>query len=205
MKIEEIEKIINKLELIEQSLGLGWLIIIVVLIIGGFFLYNFFIKRTEEIAKEITEKNIVKFSSRFQKQIDAVQDCYQNFEKLQNLINVIINGEKYTSNIEPSQELDNLKKYRLEFKKNFNGNKLLFPNALIEKIESLFPEIDAFIDSYSKGILEENSHITVELEGKTNIIKGYWRMDDLQPTLDKMDEINKSIIKEFRKIYGTDD
>ncbi|MDD2345140.1 MAG: hypothetical protein PHY85_03250 [Bacteroidales bacterium] len=205
MTIDEIEKILSKLESIQQSFGVGWLIIILIIIIGGFILYKYFIKRTEEIAKEITEKNIIKFSSRLQKQIDAVQDCYQSFEKLQSFINFLINGEKYSSKIEPSLELDNLKLYRLEFKKSFNKNKLLFPNELIEKIESLFPEIDAFIEKYSEGILQENSNITFEIEGNEEIIDGFWRMDDLEPTLDKMDEINKSIIKEFRKIYGTDD
>jgi len=84
MTLEDFEKILHKLDSIQQIFGIGGAILLLIILIGGFLLWKFLIKRIEKIAEEITDKNLrtfqskldkglVKFSSKHQKQVDAVQ------------------------------------------------------------------------------------------------------------------------------------
>ena len=71
---------------------------------------------------------------------------------------------------------------------------------------SLFPELDKFIEDYIQGLVPTTTNEnTPEGESSEYQIAGIWAVGVLEPTLEKMDEINIEIESEFRKIYGTDD
>lgn len=217
MTVEEFDKIIEKLNSLTQLYGYSGLILILVIIGGSFIFWKFLIKRTEKIAEEISDKNLkifqseldkglVKFSSKHQKQIDAVQDCYQKFQELQSFINFVIKGEKFTAQMQPDEEVSHLANYRLEFKKSYNRNKILFPEKLNSKIEELFPEIDQFLEDFIGGLIPLTPQEEIPEEERGNPqIAGIWAVGKLEPTLEKMEEISKEIESEFRKIYGTDE
>jgi len=217
MTVEDIDKIIEKLESIEQFYGISGVILILVLVFGGFLLWRFIIKRTEKIAEEISNKNLktfqteldkglVKFSSKHQKQIDAVQDCYQKFQELQSFINFVIKGEKFTEQMLPEEQVKYLSSYRLEFKRSFNRNRILFPENLNNQIELLFPKIDTFIQDFIDGLLPIPTEEELPEEYRSEVqIAGIWPVGKLEPTLEEMENIGKEIEKEFRKIYGTDE
>ncbi len=119
----------------------------------------------------------------------------------------MVKGEKFTASMPPNEEVQYLTTYRLEFKKSYNRNKILLPEKLNNKIESLFPEIDTFIDDFISGLIPPNTpdeNIPEEYRNEYQIV-GIWPVGRLEPTLQKMEEINTEIEIEFRKIYGTDD
>ena len=179
--------------------------------------WKFLIKRTEKIAEEISEKKlkefqseldkgIIKFTSKHQKQIDAVQDCYQKFQELQSFINFVIKGDKFTAQMQPDEEVKYLASYRLEFKRSYSRNHILLPKKLNSRIEELLPEIDQFLEDYIGGLLPSSPQDNLPAEERSDIeIAGIWSVGKLEPTLEKMEEISKGIESEFRKIYGTDE
>jgi len=215
--MDELDKIIEKLEIIQQFYGIGGVLFILILSFTGIALWKFLLKRTEKIAEEITAKNLksfqseidkglVKFSTKHQKQVDAVQDCYQKFQELQSFVNFMINGEKFTAQMNPEEEVKHISTYRLEFKRSYKRNRILFPVILNEKIESLLTELDTFIEDYINGLMPTMYDDNIPDEHKSEYqIAGIWALGKLESTLEKMEEINKEIELEFRKIYGTDD
>lgn len=215
--MENIQIVVDRLESVEHYYGIGGVILIVLLIIIGILIWRFALKLTEKTAEEISDKSVkqfqslldkelVKFSTRHQKQIDAVQDCFQQFQQLQSFVNYIIKGERFTAPISPEEELNYLAKYRLEFKRSYARNRILFPERLNQKIETLFPELDKFIEDYMSGLLPTTpiTNIPEEFRSESQLA-GIWPLGKLEPTLMKMEEISKGIEAEFRKLYGTDD
>ncbi|MCJ8166449.1 hypothetical protein MKJ04_16510 [Pontibacter sp. E15-1] len=215
--MEELEKIVSELEDIQQLYGIGAVVFVIVLAISGFALWSFFKKRIEKVAEGITEKNLktfqsgidkelVKFSTKHQKQVDAVHDCYQRFQELQSFVKFLVFGEKFTAPMDTNDEINHLSSIRLEFKRSYNRNKILFPVALNDKIKSLFPELDKFIQDYIDGVLPwiDSGQNTEQSEGEL-MVAGIWPSGKLEDTLEVMEEINKEIELEFRKIYGTDE
>ena len=215
--MEEVEKIVEELDIIKQFYGYFGVFVVLFIVIGGTALWIFLVKRVEKIAEEITDRNLkkfqssldkelVKFSAKHQKQIDAVQDCYQRFQELQSLVTFVVKGEKFTAQMQPDEEIEYLTTYRLEFRRSYRRNKILFPEELNHKIESLFPEIDTFIEDYMGGLMPCISDENTPEECRDEyLIAGIWPMGKLEPTLEKMDEINREIEHEFRRIYGTDE
>jgi hypothetical protein len=216
MDINDLDTVVEKLEQIQQYFGVGGVLFVLVLTITIFIMWRFLETRVKKIAEEITEKNLktfqseldkglVKFSSKHQKQIDAVQDCYQKFQQLKTMIDFVIKGEKFTAPMNPNEEVNFLTNYRLDFKRSYYRNRILFPDKLNTKIEELFPEIDKFLEDFINGLipLTPVDQIPEEDRGQPQIA-GVWAMGVLEPTLEKMDEISKEIESEFRKIYGND-
>lgn len=215
--MEDIEIIVDRLESIERFYGLGGVIVIIILVIVGILIWKFAVKLTEKTAEEISEKSIkqfqsildkelVRFSTKHQKQVDAVQDCFQQFQQLQSFVNYVVKGEKFTAPMTPKEEVQYLATYRLDFKRSYDKNRILFPKGLNKKIESLFPELDTFIDDYIGGLLPTytDDNIPEEFRAESQLA-GIWPVGKLEPTLKKMEEINNEIETEFRRINGTDD
>lgn len=217
MDIEEIEKIIGKLNSIQQAYGLGGAILIFIIVLIFIVLWKFLVKNTEMIAEEISEKNLRKFqsvldkdmirySSKHQKQIDAVQDCYQNFQELLQFIKLVANGDKFIAPLQNDEEVKYLTKYRFQFKKSFDRHKIVLPKELNFKVEQILPEIDQFITDYIGGLLPSiPQESDSKAEGTGVQIAGIWAVGELEVTLSKMEEISGQIEIEFRKIYGTDE
>ena len=215
--MENIEKLVEKLDKIRQFYGGGGVLIVLFIVIGGILLWKFIVKRIEKLAEEITDRNLkkfqssldkelVRFSTKHQKQIDAVHDCYQRFQELESFIIFVVKGDKFIAQMRPDEEVKYLLAYRLEFKKSYFRNKNLFPEELKYKIESLFPEIDMFIEDYMGGLMPTISDENIPKEFQNEYqIAGIWTIGKLEPTLEKMDEIKREIEHEFRRIYGTDE
>ena len=217
MTVEQYYLIIKKLESIYQTYGIGVVIIILILIIGGFVLWKFIIKRTEIIAEEASEKSLKKFQSqvdmelfrhqtKHQKQIDAIHSTYQKLQLITAMINYTLSGEKFEQQIKPQEEIQRLIQYRHDFKHIFLQNRLLFPEKLCYKIDLLIPTVDSFIEIYIGGIRPEPSDEDKEFYEANNngaYIAGFWGQDDFDLTLKQLKEISIDIEHEFRKIYGT--
>lgn len=217
MSIEEINKLTETLNNIQNIFGYGGAFFIVVLILVIYIFWTFLSKRIEKLAAEISEENLklfqseidkkmVRFSTTHQKQSDAIQDCFQNFQQLYLFIKYVVYGEKFTAPMKPEDEVTYLTTYRLTFKQNYQKYKLLFPSKLKEKIESIQPEIDKFIKEYIDGLMPPLSDVNAPEHQKSEFtIAGIWSAGQLEKILERMQEISIEIELEFRKIYGTDE
>jgi len=150
-------------------------------------------------------KELAKYSTAHQKKLDAVQECYEKFQELQSFVNFIVKGERFTAQMLPKNEIEELTILRLQFKKNYSKNKISFPKALNSKIVSLFPVLDEFIDDYIDGIVPIKTCENIPEEVNQCQIAGIWVVGILDPTLEKMENIFAEIESGFREIYGTDD
>ncbi|MEO9804798.1 MAG: hypothetical protein ABJF04_16200 [Reichenbachiella sp.] len=215
--MEEFEKLLEKINSIQQMFGVGGAALILLLIFGGYLLWKFIVTSTKKIAEEISvqnlkifqselDKGMVKFSSKHQKQIDAVQECYQALQELQSFVIFIAKGDKFVAQLNNKEGIENLTKFRFDFKRKYNKNKILFPKKLNAKVETLFPEIDTFIEDYIGGLMPNMMEEGIQEEQDIGLqIAGIWPMGKLEPTLEKLDEIGKEIESEFRKIYGVEE
>lgn len=215
--MEEVISPIDNIESLLQSYGIIGAIVLILLLAVIYYVYYYLKKKidknideaSEEALKEFQstlDKKLVRYSTKHQKQIDAVQDCYKKFKELRNFVNYLVNGEKFTQPMMPEQEFGILATYRLDFVQSYSVNKILFPESLNNKIESLLPEIDNFIEDYSGGLIFNLSDDDRPEEYRNEPrIAGIWPVDQLGPTLAKMDEISIDIEAEFRKLYGTDE
>lgn len=213
MNIEEFEKLLDRINSLTQLFGYGGTSLIILIIIGGFLLWKFLVKSIEKILAQNLkifqselDKGMVKFSSNHQKQIDAVQECYQSLQVLQSFIIFIAKGDKFVAPLNNNVEVEHLTKFRLNFKRTYNKYKILFPKKLNAKVETLLPEIDAFIEYYIGGLLPTKIEENIPEEQSNGLqIAGIWPTGKLESTLEKLDEIVKEIESEFRKIYGVEE
>lgn len=217
MSVEELEKIVKQLEQIQMYYGIAGVLTFILLVIFFIGLWKFFVKRTEKLAEEITDRNLKvfqsnldkelhRFSTKHQKQIDAVHECYQRFQELQFFITFLVEGDKFTAPIESNEEVKLLTSYRLNFKLSYHKNKILLPISLNTKVDTLLPEIDKFIDEYINGLMPiaSEEHIPEEERNEYQIV-GLWAVGTIDCALEKMKEVSREIEAEFRRIYGTDD
>lgn len=124
------------------------------------------------------------------------------------IIKYIMKGEKYTQPMKPEEEVSYMIKFRHDFKDIYNQNRLLFPKQLCDKIDTLIPTIDDFIDTYSDGLFPEPSEEEKEYNAEQNggmYIAGIWGIDAFEPTITQLEQISCEIETEFRKIYGTNE
>lgn len=185
--MDEIDKVITKLEEIEKTFGKGgvWAAIILFTFLIFIWIYaktsiqKAAEKSSDESLKKIQshlEKELVKFSTKHQKQIDAVHECYLKLERLTNMINYLNNGEKFTQQSEPKRDLPYLITYRHEFKQTYGESRLLFSKKLCDQIDKLIPTVDKFIETYEGGLWDWDQE-EVEMNSTENnggYIAGLW-------------------------------
>lgn len=219
LQIDEVDKIVERLNKIEQMYGIGGMLIVVTFSIVLILSWKYLVKRTELIAYEASEellkkfqanldKELVKFQTKHQKQVDAIHDTFQKFQRMTSTINFMMNGGKFTSNLKPDEEISALIKFRHDFKQTYFQNKLIFPKQLCEKIEGVFPTIDDFIETYVGGIFPEQSEEEKEFNSQQNgglYLAGVWGSEEFDEVLAQLEKISIDIESEFRKIYGTND
>lgn len=194
--------------------------IIIFIALLSALVWRFLVKRTESIAEKAAEKSLKKFQSQLekelvrfqtkhQKQIDIIHQTFQIFQRLKSVVNYVIYGEKFTQQMSPEVELVHLIKYRHEFNEIYQQNHLLFPKHLCGKIDALIPVIDKFIETHEKGIRPFHAETEQNMvENKVNDsykIVGFWSHEAFKETLSQFDQISKEIEIEFRKIYGTNE
>lgn len=216
--MEEVEKIVDKLDQIQNTLGIWGVVAAIAL--GVFFLalWTYFKKSVEKSAEvsadkslqkfqSLLDKELVKYSTKHQKQIDAVHECYLRLQRLTSIINYTQKGEKFTKQGKPKDELSMLINARHDFKKVYGENKLVFIKELCEKIDKLIPTVDKYIEVYEGGLLDlTEEEIDQNSEDNNGVyIAGFWSNDAFEEILSDLKSIGKEIEKEFRTIYGTEE
>jgi|SRR5690554_966151 len=204
--MEDIEKIYEKLNQIEQTFGI-WMVLFAILFgVGMFFYWKYLLKAIELKAQEGFEKEMTKFNTKHGKQVDAIHECYTRFEKLSSFINYMMNGDKYFAPMEVEKQMQLFIKFRQEFKDKFNEQRLVFLPETCVKIDALFPVIDEYFETFRGGIWEmseEDKQRNADENGGV-YIAGIWPGNTFEPILEQLEEVKKDIETEFRKIYGTE-
>ena len=98
-------------------------------------------------------------------------------------------------------------KKKIDFKKTYKQNRLLFPESLCKKIDTIIPSVDKFIEIYENGLLPDPPQEVKELQKENGGLHsaGIWRTDAFDDTLQQLETVSKEIEIAFRKIYGTDE
>jgi hypothetical protein len=120
-------------------------------------------------------------------------------------IDYINKGEKFTAPVKPKEEIEHLIKFRHQFKREYQRNRLIFPKDLCEKIDKSINTVDEFIETYNNGLIdfpEEDIKRNAELN-KGMYIAGIWGANEFDNIMDDFKKIRMDIENEFRKIYGT--
>lgn len=221
-KITGLEGLTKEIQNANTNYGILITILVAIVIVGLFFSWIYFRRKVETIAEISSEKSIRKFQqsidkdlhrfkSTHQKQIDVIHDIYVRLTKLTRMINYLLKGEKFTSSGNPHEEVEHLFKLRHDFHSNYFPNKIIFPKSLCEKIENILPEIDKFIETYKDGLFPPDaSPVNYQIEHEeaveegTLYLAGVWSDDTLQKIEIQLNEISVEIETEFRKIYGTE-
>lgn len=215
--MEELNKIVERLYTIGNTYGIIAMVLVIIFVVSIFVGYKYIGKAAEVAAEEASEKNLkkfqshidkelIKFQTKHSKQVDAVHEVYQKFQKLTGMINYLIKGEKFTSPMTPKEEMTHLINFRHSFKNVYKENRLLFQKDLCNKIDELTITVDKWIETYSDGLFPdvEPEDSGQEQEGGT-YLAGVWSMHAFDGIEDKLEQIREEIEDEFRKIYGTNE
>lgn len=218
MGLTDIDKIVEKLNEVENFFGFWGVVIFIIAVLTLILSWKYLVRNIERIAEETSEKSLkkyqsrldkelVKFQTKHQKQVDAIHETYQKFHRLTGIINFIMKGENFTQQIKPHDDVKLLIQFRHDFKGIYQENRLLFPEHLCDKIDALIPSVDNFIETYNSGLFpereeEEEEPITEENGGL--YLAGIWA-EPAFDGLEQLEQISKDIETEFRKIYGTNE
>lgn len=214
--MDEIAKIIDKLDRIQNTLGTWGVIGTIVLGVFSVALWIYFKSSIQKSAaasadkslknfQSYLDKELVKFSTKHQKQIDAVHECYLRLQRLTSIIDYTQNGEKFTQPPKPKEDLPILIGARHDFKRVYSENRLVFSKALCEQIDKLIPTVDKYIEVYESGLLDlTEEQINQNADENDGVyIAGIWSNDAFDEVLSNLNNIGQEIEKEFRNIYGT--
>lgn len=203
--MEDLELIFEKLNQIQQNLGI-WMTFSLLLFGLSLFLYwKYLIKAVELTAQEEFEKHLTKFKTTHHKQVDAIHECYNKFEKLNSFVSYTMNGDKYVAPMDAEKQLQILLQLRYDFKQKFNQHRIVFPKSTCKKVDELIPTIDEFYEVFKEGvwpISEKGKQVNAEANDGV-YIAGVWSTDAFDSVLAKLNEVQKEIEDEFREIYGT--
>jgi hypothetical protein len=219
MEVKEVDSIIEKLNNIQNTYGIGGVILIITLVVILLLSWKYLTKSSELIAEEASEKSLkkfqtqldkdlIKFQTKHQKQVDAIHETFQKFQKMTSTINFLLNGENFSRPPDAREEIFNLINNRQDFKAIYNQNRLIFPVKLCSKIDELIPSIDEFINTFSNGLFPEQSEQEKEYNSEQNgglFIAGLWSSNAFETVLEQLKQTSNEIEIEFRKIYGTNE
>jgi hypothetical protein len=212
----DLHKLFEMLENFERTFGIIGVVFAIAIIIGITFLYRYLVKLIEITAEEKSQKTLLvmnakldkeltKFQSKHQKQVDAIHETFQSLQRVNLAFDLIMNGDKFNQ-VTPRQEVELIITNRNQFKYTYHQNIILFPKELNSKIDSLIPKIDSFIETYNSGLLSEPPQNEDQSSEKENvlILAGVWSEDEFQ-ILDELKLLLADIEKEFKKVYGSND
>lgn len=217
IEVNDIDTIVSKLDGVQRQFGFFGVLLVIALSIVIILSFVYFKKLIEKAAEESSEKSLkkfqsqldkelVKFSSKHQKQLDAIHETFQKLQKMTSLINFLLKGDNYTQPLSSKDSINYLIEFRHNFKKTYNENRLLFSSDLCKKIDTLFPSIDKFIEIYGGGLLpRENREEEPNEENSGLFLAGIWSVEAFDETLLQLDTISKEIETEFRTIYGIEE
>lgn len=221
--MDEIEKVISKFESLKNTIGWIASLFAIFILLVIFFLWKYLTKVIERSAEETSEKTIrkfqsqidkeisehsVKFSTKHQKQIDAVHEIYIRFQNLFKIMDFMYHGDKYYQELNPHKEVASLIEYRTDFIQVYGLHKIVLPRDICSKIDNLIPSIEEFIDTYKSGLFPEGAqpeeHDEDNYSGEPKLyLAGIWRQGAFDEVLKKLEQVRVDIEEEFRKLYGT--
>lgn len=216
--MEDIDKAIEKLNSIQNTYGIGIVFFVVLIAIILFALYKYIGRAAERAAEEASEENLkkfqahidkelVKFQTKHQKQVDAVHEVYQKLQQLIGMINFIIHGQKFTtSNMSPEAQANQLIQFKNDFTEVYGLNRLVFAKTLCSKIDELIPIVDQWIETFQGGILPRVEEEEGDEKNEGGLyLGGIWAVGAFDEIEEKLNVVSAEIESEFRKIYGTND
>lgn len=219
MEVNEIDSVTTKFNQMQNTFGYGGAILILIIAAVLILTWRYLIRRSEVIAEQASEKtlrkfqsqldqDLVKFQTKHQKQIDAVHDTFQKLQQITSTIQYLMKGEKFTQHTKAEDALSHLIHFRHDFKDTYRRTRLVFPEELCVKIDSIIPAVDIFIETFNDGLLPEKTREEKDLDKEYGIgdglyIAGIWQAGAFDETLRNLEQISKEIEVEFRKIYGT--
>lgn len=147
--MNETEQILHKFDSLKNLYGLSSAIIMLMFLLAIYFVWKYLSKAIEKSAKVGSEKTIkkfqaqldkelaehsVKFSTRHQKQIDAIHEIYSRFENLFKIMNFMMHGDKYYLSLDPHKEVNSIIAHRTDFIKIYGLHKIVLPKVLCHKL-----------------------------------------------------------------------
>jgi hypothetical protein len=215
--MDDAEKIISKLEEVKQAYGYYGVAIAIILIVALILIWKYIargIEKAAEVNSELSlkkfqvhlDKELVTFSTKHQKQIDAVHECYTKLQKLTYMIDFIMHPDKFYNAPKPKEELQYVINFRHEFKEVYRENRIVLPLSVCNHIDKLIPAVDEFIEIFEKGLWDlRDEEIALNSEQNDGVyIAGIWSNDAFDKVLSELKEVGQEIEKEFRIIYGTE-
>src|SRR5690606_6221950 len=166
--MSDVNTLLEIVEDLKARVGWGASIFLMILILILFFFVNRLKRQSEIIVEEASEKTLkkyqselekelVKFQTKHHKQIDAIHNTYQLLQSITLTIQYLLEGENFTTQDNPRNDIQSLIELRHGFKKHYNINKLLFSKSIHGKIDKLIPLVDEFVKSYESGLMPEQT------------------------------------------------
>jgi hypothetical protein len=211
----ELKNLLEQVESLKQTFGLLTAIIVTVGTLLFGIAWKFFLKKVEKVAEIASEKSLRKFqaeidrdqtlfNTQHEKQVDALEQIYKHFESLSSAIKFTMHGEKFTQDETPEDLVKMLIKFRHAFKNSFFENRLRLNSDLCQRIETLLPIVDEYIENFEGGIMPGGPpEIPEGEEPQEMYIAAIWPAELLDGIVDRINEIAIEIESDFRSAYGT--
>ena len=214
MEIKQVDEQTSQLITFFERYGFPAGLSILLCLIIIYFTWTFLVKRIEKMAEVVSEqtlkkyqaeidKDLYKFQTKHQKQIDAIHDVYQKLQTLSGLLHFVMNGEPFTQPMNADEQLNNLILCRHDFKSKYMQHRLIFGATIRLAVDEFIVAVDDFITGFKSGLLPVSLE-PFDQEGQNNglHIAGIWKSGELDGLIKSVDEITSSIEKEFRGIFG---
>lgn len=218
--MEDIEKLLKKIESIQSTLGIGTAIICLILLVAIFFLWHYLKRKIEKSAEVSSEKIIKQFQSqldkelqefsiqlsyKYQNQTKAIDEVYSQFAMLTSYLDFLNKGDKYEEQTNPYEDSKILISHRREFIQIFERRKIYLPESINRKIYDLLPVLDNFIDTYKSGLFSSDSAIELSYTDNDEkfIVAGMWNQKKFDQTVVKFASVQKELEHLFRSISDT--
>ncbi|WGQ10717.1 hypothetical protein QG516_03485 [Pedobacter gandavensis] len=211
MEYQDIETALNKW-------GIGLTIVLVISVIVTGLIGKFVVKKVEQIVSDNSErsmktfqatidKDLYKFQTKHERQVNAIHETYQKFQQLGTTINFLMKGDQFLEPPSGKQMVSEMVTSRIAFIDAYRTNKLLFSSELCLQIDALLPVVDQFIIAFNNGLFPEPLMTSEENENNEPqlVLGGIWAHGELEAIIEIFDQIANEIERDFRKIYGTAD
>ncbi len=215
--MEDIETLINKIESIQKTLGIGAAATCLILLVAIYFLWHYLKQKIEKSAEASSEKLIKQFQSqldkelqefsirlshKYQNQTKAIEEVYTQFALITTYLDFLNEGDKFEEQINPFEDCKILIHHRREFIQIFKRRKIYLPDSLNAKINNLFPVLDNFIDTYRYGLFSPASAIELSnIDSNENlIITGIWNQKKFDQAILEFSNVKKELEQLFRHV-----
>ena len=115
------------------------------------------------------------------------------------MLDFVINGDKYEPELNPKDAYDLLLVRRGELLHSYGLNKIYLPRAICIEIEALFPTLDRFLDTFSKGIMIANSIDSAHFNGKEVKVLSVFEVNSYDAVVNEFLTVQKTLEEIFRK------